>query len=235
MSDDLIFREVDEELRQEQLKSLWRRYGTYMVAVAVLIIAGVAGYKGWGWYQERQAAQSGARYEQALQLIASGEQEQAVSTLEGLARDGSGGYPVLARLVTAGAKAETGQRDAAIAEYEAIASQAETLLADLARVQAAMLAVDTESFDQISRRVGAIDTETNPWRNHAREALGLAAYRARDLEAAAGYFEAVVGDQQVPQELQRRAELMLSVVTPQLPSTAEPAQPAANGAAGGAQ
>ena len=28
-----IFQEVDEEVRREQLKKLWERYGTYIIAV----------------------------------------------------------------------------------------------------------------------------------------------------------------------------------------------------------
>jgi len=38
-----IFREIDEELKQDQLKKLWKRYGTYIVGLLVLIIAGVGG------------------------------------------------------------------------------------------------------------------------------------------------------------------------------------------------
>lgn len=235
MSEDLIFREVDEELRQEQLKSLWQRYGTYIMAVAILIIVGVAGYKGWVWYQDHQAAASGARYQQGLNLIAQNRSQEAMSVLQDLAADGSGGYPVLARFVAAGAKATEGRRAEAITDYEAIAASADTLLADLARVQAAMLALDTESFDEISGRVGDIADDTNPWRNQAREALGLAAYRAGDMNKASDYFEAILADGQVPQELQRRAELMLSVITPRMAATGAPEQPANDAAAGASQ
>ncbi len=45
MSD--IFREVDEEVRREQLKKLWERYSILIVAVAVLIVAGVGGWRGY--------------------------------------------------------------------------------------------------------------------------------------------------------------------------------------------
>ena len=41
MSD--IFQEVDEEVRREQLKKLWDRYGNYVVAALVLVVAAVRG------------------------------------------------------------------------------------------------------------------------------------------------------------------------------------------------
>ena len=36
MSD--IFREVDEDLRREQYKKLWERFGSYVIGLAVLIV-----------------------------------------------------------------------------------------------------------------------------------------------------------------------------------------------------
>ncbi len=45
MSD--IFREVDEDLRREQFKRLWDRFGTYVIGLAVLIVVVTAGYRGW--------------------------------------------------------------------------------------------------------------------------------------------------------------------------------------------
>ena len=44
MSD--IFDEVDEEVRREQFKKLWERYGNLFVALAVLIVAAVGGWRG---------------------------------------------------------------------------------------------------------------------------------------------------------------------------------------------
>ena len=41
MSD--IFREVDEEVRREKLNQLWERHSNLIVAVALLIVLGVAG------------------------------------------------------------------------------------------------------------------------------------------------------------------------------------------------
>ena len=55
MSDDLLFQEVDEDVRQEQYKKLWQRYGNYLMALCVAVVAAVAGFKGWEYWQVRQA------------------------------------------------------------------------------------------------------------------------------------------------------------------------------------
>ena len=55
MSEESLFREVDEEVRQDQLKKIWTRYGNLIVGVCVALIAVVAGIKGWQYWQVRQA------------------------------------------------------------------------------------------------------------------------------------------------------------------------------------
>ena len=47
MSDESLFREVDEEVRQDQFKKLWTLYGSYFTALAVAVVLAVAGFKGW--------------------------------------------------------------------------------------------------------------------------------------------------------------------------------------------
>ena len=60
MSDDSIFREVDEAIRQDRLKAAWNRYGWLFVAGVVMIVGGVAGYNGWVYWRGQQAGAAGA-------------------------------------------------------------------------------------------------------------------------------------------------------------------------------
>jgi len=106
MSDDGFFREVDEELRTERLKGLWDRYGLALIAIAVLAVLLTAGYRGWDWYNERQASASGDRFLEALNLANEGRSEPALEQLEALEADGHGQYPVLARMRAATVHAE---------------------------------------------------------------------------------------------------------------------------------
>ena len=47
MSD--IFREVDEEVRGEKLKQLWERHSNLIVALALLVVLAVGGWRGYDW------------------------------------------------------------------------------------------------------------------------------------------------------------------------------------------
>src|SRR5215475_1383696 len=83
-----IFQEVDEEVRREQLKKLWERYGHYIVAACVLVVLAVGGWRGYEWWQAKEAAQSGAAFEQAVTLAEAGKHEEAVAAFAKLASDG---------------------------------------------------------------------------------------------------------------------------------------------------
>ena len=103
MSD--IFREVDDDLRREQLKRMWDRYGTYVIGLAVLIVLVTAGWRFYEYWQEQRAEASGDRFVAALRLAEDGKHTEAVTALDELVKDGSGGYPLLATFRSAAEKA----------------------------------------------------------------------------------------------------------------------------------
>ena len=68
MSDRDFFREVDEAVRQDKYKKLWDEYGVYALGAAAVLVVGVAGYQGWTFWQQKRAADSGAKFSEALRL-----------------------------------------------------------------------------------------------------------------------------------------------------------------------
>ena len=55
-----LFNEVDEDLRREQLKKLWDRYSLFIIAIAILIVAGVGGWRGYSYLEAKKSAEAGA-------------------------------------------------------------------------------------------------------------------------------------------------------------------------------
>ena len=216
MSD--IFREVDEDLRREQFKRLWDRYGTYVLGLAVLIVLATAGYRGWEYWKDRQAAASGDRFVAALKLSADGKHAEAAAALAAIAKDGSGGYPVLAAFRAAGEKLAAGDDKGAVADYDAIAqgASAPAPIRDLAKLRAALILVETASLADLQTRIGELADTGNPWRHSAREILGLAAWRTSDFTTARKYFQEIADDQESPQDLRSRAQFMLALITARL-------------------
>ena len=149
-----IFQEVDEEVRREQLKKLWERYGNYIIAACVLVIVGVGAWRGYEWWETKKAAEAGAAFEQAVTLAESGKPQEAEAAFAKLATDGTAGYRVLARLREAAELAQTDPK-AAVKSYDEIAADrgAGQVIQDVAALRAGFLLVDSSSYADMRTRL----------------------------------------------------------------------------------
>ena len=88
-----IFHEVDEEVRRERLQKLWDRYSIYIIALAVLIVASIGAWRGYEYWQAKQAAAAGAQFETALNLSESGKHAEAEAAFAKIAARSAGRLP----------------------------------------------------------------------------------------------------------------------------------------------
>ena len=226
MSDQNFLREVDEAVRHERYRQLWDQYGLFVVGLVVLIVLAVAGHRAWNYWQERQAAEAGANYTQALSLEEGADAAQAGEILNALAEKGPQGYRVLARFQLAAAEAKAGNTDKAVAAYDALAKDSgiDPILQGNAAIQAAALRLDKADYAEMEGRLKELVDSNSAWRFSARELLGLSAYRLNDMREAEKQFSALVADQGTPPNLRERADMMLALIvrTPQALSTTSP-------------
>lgn len=206
---DPILREVDEEVRRERLKKLWERYGGIVIAVAVLIVVGVGGWRTWEWYEQRQAAQAGAAFETAVQLAEEGKSAEAIAAFEKLVTEGTSGYRLLARFREAAELADK-DRAAAVKIYDAIAADTgqSPAVRDLAAIRAALLLVDTASIDEMQKRLETLTAGGRPFRHTARELMALSAWRAGDAAATRKWVDLIVTDPETPPNTRARVEVL---------------------------
>jgi hypothetical protein len=208
-----IFHEVDEEVRREQLKKLWERYGAYAIAVAVLIVIIIGGWRAYQYWQMQKAFEAGAKFEAAAQLAEEGKTQDAQVAFQKLATDGTAGYRLLARLREA---ALVGERDlkAGAAAYDAIAadSSAGRRLQDLASLRAALLLVDSASYDEIRRRLEPQTSQSATFRHSARELLALSAWKNGDMKAARQWSQAITSDPETPASIRGRVEMLMALI-----------------------
>lgn len=219
-----IFHEIEEDLRRDRLRKLWDRFGGFIIALVLLVVAGTAGWSGYKYWRQQQAIAASAEFEKASALIRDGKFGEAEAAFAALAQDGPSGYHVIARFAAAGAAAQKNKADG-IAAFDTIASDSAVpaVPRDMARIRAGLLMVDSASLDEVRQKVGAIATGTGPLRNAAREIVALAELKAGDAAAANKTATEITEDAGSTAGERSRAELIRRLTA----SAAAPAAPAA--------
>jgi hypothetical protein len=207
-----IFREVDEEVRREQLHKLWDRYQNLIVAAVVLVILGVGGWRGYEYWQTKKAMESGGAFEQALTLSEAGKHAEAESALAKIASDGTPSYRNLAGMRRAAELAETDPK-ASITAYEAIAADrsAGPIMQDLAALRVGSLQIDQGASADAVKRLEPLAAADRPFRHSAREMLALAAWRSGNAAEAKRWFDMISTDPQTPPATRSRVEMLMAL------------------------
>lgn len=209
-----IFQEIDEELRQDRATKLWNRYGNYVIAVAVLIVLAVGGYKYWTARDLENRQANSAAYQDAVTRAGAGDVEGAIEALGGLANDAGTGYAVLARLQQAALAAKQGDLEAAAFAYGAVASDSDApeVLRDLARVRSVAARLETADPSELNPVLEGLATAGNPWRPMARELQGILAIKGGDTAGAAEIFSDLADSADTPRGMRARAAEVLKAL-----------------------
>ena len=210
-----LFDEVDEEVRRDQLKKLWDQYSIYIIGLALLIIAGVGGWRGYQYLEAKKAAEAGAAFDRAAELSDESKHAEAEAAFADLAAKAPYGYRILARLRTA---AEVAARDkpAAAKAFDDIASDTSVAAAerDLARIRAAQLLLETTTYPNMLQRLEPAAGKDGAFRHSARELLALSAWRANDATATRQWLDMIANDGDTPPGLRSRAEALQALLPP---------------------
>jgi hypothetical protein len=210
-----FFNEVDEEVRREQLKKLWDRYSWLIVSVAILVVAAVGGWRAFQYWQTKQAAEAGAKFEAALKLSEDNKHAEAEAAFTQLTATAPSGYRMLARF-RAAAEAVERDKPAAVKAYDALA--ADTSLGqterDLAQLRASALLVDSAPYAEIKQRLEPLSGQDRTFHHSARELLALSAWRSNDSAATRQWIDLITTDSDTPPSLRARIESLKALLPP---------------------
>lgn len=208
-----IFHEIDEEVRREQLQKLWQRYGNLLIAIVILILVGVGGWRGYEYWQSKKAGETGTAFEQAVTLAEAGKHKEAQAAFAKIAANGTAGYRVLARLRDAAELAQTDKK-AAVSAYDAIAADKSLgpVVDDLASVRAGLLLLDNAPYPAMLKRLEPLTGPNRIFRHTARELLAFSAWKSGDVAAARKWTDMIMADPQTPAGTRSRAQILSELI-----------------------
>lgn len=200
-------REVDEKLREDQLKDFGKRFGGWIIAGVVLFLGAIGG---WLYWQDRQAKQAQEQSE-TLAAIYADIAAQNVATvpqrLKPLEESDNEIVSATARLAQAAVALEKGDRNTALAQYKDVAADdgLPSPYRDLGTIRATALEFDSLKPEQVIERLAPLTKPGEPWFGSAGELTAMAYLKQGQTAKAGKLFADIAADQQVPPTVRTRA------------------------------
>ena len=210
IDNETFYREVDEELRRDQLLGYWKRYGKLAIAGVVLFVAAIGAIIWWTNQRELKAGERGQTLITALEDVSTGRAASAQPKLDQLANSGVVGYRVASLLTQADMAADGNQPDKAVGLLRQIAD--DTSLPqpyrDLATVRMTALQFDKLPPQEVVSRLKPLAVSGAPWFGSAGEMVAIADVKLNRPQEAGKLFAAIAKDAKVPETLRTRAAQM---------------------------
>ncbi len=213
-TDEAFLREVDEELRRDQIAGFWTSWGKWVGAAIVLALAALAGFLYWQHRQETAAGVEGEQLQAAYDALGATNVAGAQKPLAELAQSNRDGYRALAQFTQADILLQKNDLKGAAAKLGAMA--ADTSLAkpfrDLALVRQTAAEYDTLKPQVVVERLRPLAVAGNPWLGSAGEMVAIAYLRLNQRTQAGTLFGQIARDQGVPESIRQRAVQMAGVL-----------------------
>jgi hypothetical protein len=200
-----IFREVEEDVRRERIEKLWKAYGSYAIALLVLLFVGIGAWQLWQRHEDQERVRYADRFIAAQRIT---NPQAAANAFAEIANTAPKGYAILARLAQASAMFAAGQRNEAIELFKQIAKEDSGTIGSVARLRAGWALADTASRGELDDLLKPLEQPGSAWRENAQEILAYADYRAMDSKSALAKYSELMLDPESPDALRARARAM---------------------------
>jgi len=210
---DDIFKEVDEELREERLTKIWKRIGPYVIGIlsgAIIITSAVIGYRE---YDETQRQNWGVQFAEAMNLSEEGNWQESLDLFETLTEKTNLGYKTLSLFQAASLYAKNGNKEKALEIYQSLENEAlDENFRDLATLMLIYLQFDNADPEILEKRIEKLASKGNPWYYNAVELKGFLFAKQKNKEKQIEIFNILSKDNKAPEGVRTRANDMLAIL-----------------------
>ncbi|HEX8214437.1 MAG TPA: tetratricopeptide repeat protein [Allosphingosinicella sp.] len=210
VANESFYREVDEELRKEQLTGWWKRYGWLAVAGIALLFAAIAGFIWWQNEKERRSGEHAEALLKVFEDVQAGRTQGADARLDKLAQEGSDGYRAAALLTKADLALQANNQAAAVAGFKSVADDGDLPdpYRNLALIRQTAAEYDKLPPAAVIERLRPLAQPGSPWFGSAGEMTAVAYLKLNRPQQAAPIFAAMAKDQTLPETMRSRAVQM---------------------------
>lgn len=212
--EDVLLREVDDAVRQDQYAEAAQKYGKPITAAVLLGLAAFGGYLFW---ESRQGAGYEADSEAlvgAMDQVERGNLASGDAALAPLVADGNPGAKAAAEMLKAGIALEQNKPAEAAAIFDRVAADGDApqLYRDLATIRGVTARYDSMKPADVVAKLKPLAVPGNAWFGPAGELVAMA-YLDQGKQAEAGaLFAAIAKDDATPETLKSRTRQMAGLL-----------------------
>lgn len=200
-------REVDENLRRDQLRDFFKAYGNWLVVGLILFLAASGGFI---WWRQHQVQQHGAQVERLAQIykdIGSGNLAQSPQQLDQLSKSGSKAVRASALFARAALALQQNETKLATATYKSIADDSgyPEPYRHAALIRQTALEFDGLKPEEVIARLEPLAKRGEPWFGTAGEMTALAMVKQGKRQEAGELYATIARDPGVPETIRARA------------------------------
>ena len=224
---ETFLREVDENLRRDQVRDFARKNGKWLIVAVVLFLAGSGGAI---WWQQHSRERSEQQVEKLVDVYrAAGKGKIGAATaaqIDELSESGSKAVRASALFTRAVAALDENNTKLATSKFREIAEDdgLPKPYRDLALIRQTALEFDQIPPQDVVNRLQSLAKPGEPWFGTAGEMTGLALIKQGRKAEAGQMFAAIAKDKNAPDSTRQRAIQMASSLGVDASSALPPAQ-----------
>ena len=207
---DAFINEVSEEVKNDNFKELWNRYGLLIIAIVAVAVCGSVSFeriKSWRLQHNQMTTET---YMDAAHK--QDNPEAMIAALQKINQSDHGIYGDFARLQIANVLFEQQKDEEAMAMLEALTKdpQVNTEVRQIALVKYATYKVDVMSKQELTDLLQPVLDANNSWTPLANDLLAMAAIREGDLQTAREIYTKLLTVKDLPDSFKSKIQEMMS-------------------------
>lgn len=209
---DAFIQEVSEDVKNDNLKVLWNRYGLFIVLFVVLAVCGAVSFETLKKWHD---AKYQARTENYMVVVQTPDLQSAKTALEKVANNNQGIYSDLARIQIANVLFEQNKNDEAAKILSEIYADEDLDLRirNLAALKLAAYQVDFAPEADIQKLLQPIADQNSSWSPLAKDLLAMSAIHNGNIEDARRIYTDLLKTDNLSENFRLRIQDMLSALS----------------------
>ena len=212
---DVFFKEVSEDVHNDNLKAFWKKYGTQIVVFVALCLTIAVSFETIKHWRDVRNQEYSNAFALAQSLYNQGKVEDSLKTLQKLSKDGNAVYSDIAETKIITILLEQNKTDEALTKLENFVKNAHNdKLRDAALMKLASYKINSLSFDAMKQLLAPLMQDDNSaWLMGAKELLALSALKTDNKDQALALYTDISKAPEVHETLRARAQNMISILT----------------------